>query len=113
MTTTWAEVFMPLPSVVGRDAALGDPARDERLELLGDRRLHRRRLVGLEERFPEPVGLRWQLWRAGFLPRLVVPPVAEHRLVERRAVTRLRVLRAEEMAAWPDLGHRPDRQRVV
>src|SRR5689334_18091228 len=106
MTTTWADVFMPLPStmtamplgsrgnrsVVGRDPALGDATLDERLELLGDRLVLLRRPVGLEQRLPDPVRLRRQLRRAGFLPRLVVAPIAEHRLVERRAVARLRVL---------------------
>src|SRR5689334_3267048 len=115
MTTTWADVFMPLPSridrnglgsVVGRDAALGDPALDEGLELLADRRIHLRRAVRLEERLPDPVRLGRQLRRAGLLPRLVVAPVAEHRLVERGPVARLRVLRAEEVPARPDLGHR-------
>ena len=36
-------------SVVGRHAALGDAAGDEFVELLTDRRVHRRRLVRVEE----------------------------------------------------------------
>src|SRR3954467_7644142 len=109
MTTTWVSVFKGSlsrvvrgRSVVGRDAALGNAARDERIELLEDRRVHRRRLVGREQFLPDPVGLRGQLRRARLLPRLVVPPVAEHRLVERGAVAGLGVLGAEEVTARTD-----------
>src|SRR5436190_19270013 len=108
MTTTWVSVFKGslsrgVRSVVGRDAALGNAACDERVELLEDGRVHRRRLVGREQFLPDPVGLRGELRRARLLPRLVVPPVAQHRLVERRAVAGLGVLGAEEVTAGPDL----------
>src|SRR3954468_16552732 len=93
-------------SIIGGNPALGDAAGDEGLELLGDGRVDRGWLVRGEELLPDPVRLRWQLGRASFLPRLVVAPIAEHRLVERRAVTRLGVLGAEEVAAWTDLLHR-------
>src|SRR3954464_6988293 len=113
MTTTWVSVFKGSlsrvvrgRSVVGRDAALGNAARDERVELLEDGRVHRRRLVGRQQFLPDPVGLRRGLRRAGFLPRLVVAPIAEHRLVERGPVARLGVLRAEEVPARTDLLHR-------
>src|SRR3954454_15571178 len=113
MTTTWVSVFKGSSlavsggrSVVGRDAALANAARDEGVELLEDGRVHRRRLVGRQQFLPDPVGLRGELRGAGFLPRLVVAPVAEHRLVERGPVARLGVLGAEEMPARPDLLHR-------
>src|SRR5438093_4238125 len=69
-------------SVVGRDSALRDASCDERIELLADRRIHRRRLVGREQLLPDPVGLARHLWGAGLLPGLEIAPVAEHRLVE-------------------------------
>src|SRR6476660_6101702 len=87
MTTAWADVFKELPSlrrawsevgrsvvgrsVVGRDAALGDPSGDEGLELLGDRGVHRWRLVRGQELLPDAVGLGGQLRRARLLPGLV------------------------------------------
>src|SRR3954469_1768208 len=108
MTTTWVSVFKGSlsrgvggRSVVGRDAALGDAARDECVELLEDGRVHRRRLVGGQQFLPDPVGLRWELRRAGFLPRLVVPPVAQHRLVVTGPATRLGAVGAVEVRARP------------
>src|SRR6187402_3890121 len=45
MTTAWYWFFIDRPlSVVGRDAALGDAAGNESVELLEDGRVHRRRL---------------------------------------------------------------------
>src|SRR6187200_392383 len=78
MTTTCVSRFTrPLSassSIVCRDATLGDPALDERIELLADGGIHGWWLVRGEELLPEPVRLRRQLWRSGFLPGLVVPP---------------------------------------
>src|SRR6478672_12955680 len=99
MTTAWNSFFIDPLSVVGRDAALGDAPGDERIELLEDGRIHRRWLVGRQQLLPDPVRLRGEFRRAGLLPRLVVAPVAEHRLVECRLVAGLRVLGAEEVAA--------------
>src|SRR5690349_11074429 len=64
---------LALPSLVVRgNATLGDPALDERVEFLAHGRIHRRRLVRLEQILPESVRLRGQLGRAGLLPRFVV-----------------------------------------
>src|SRR6476620_10616983 len=128
MTTAWADVFKELPSlrrawsevgrsvvgrsVVGRDAALGDPAGDEGLELFCDRRVHRWRLVRGQELLPDAVGLGGQLRGARLLPRLVITPIAEHRLVERGLVARLRVLGPEEVATWAYAADRIEPERV-
>ncbi len=48
--------------------------------------------------------------RAGLAPGLEVAPVRDHRREEGGPVARLRVLRAEEMAARADLAHRVERQ---
>src|SRR6186997_1849975 len=113
MPTAWNSFFIDPLSVVGRDAALGDTPGDERIELLEDGRVHRRRLVGRQQLLPDPVRLRGEFRRAGLLPRLVVAPVAEHRLMECRLVARLRVLGAEEVAAGTDLLHRREGQRLI
>ena len=59
------------------------------------------------------VGLAGGLGAAGFVPALVVAPVADHRAVERGAVAVLGVADAEEVPAGADLGDGVDRQRVV
>src|SRR4051794_23108706 len=110
MTTTWVCCFtgplFALRSVVRGDAALGDPAGDERIQLFADRRIHGRRLVRREQLLPDPVRLARHFRRTRLLPGLEVAPVAEHRLVERRPIAALRVLGAEEVAARTDVLHR-------
>src|SRR5206468_4094020 len=105
MTTAWNSFFIDSLSIVGRHAALGDAPGDERVEFLEDRRIRRRRLVCGQQLLPDPVGLARELRRARLLPGLVVAPVAEHRLMERRPVARLGVLSTEEVPARTDLLH--------
>src|SRR5215217_3575068 len=93
------------PLEVRRDAALVDSPRDERVELLTPGFVHRWRLVCREELLPDPVRLLGRLWRAGLFPALVVAPVRQQRLVERRLEASLRVGGPEEVAAGPDVLH--------
>src|SRR5439155_3850194 len=90
-------------SIIGGDAALSDAAVDERLELLATSLVEWRRLVRGEQLLPDPVRLAGKLRRARLLPRLVIPPVGQHRLVECGLEPRLGVLGPEEVAAGSDL----------
>src|SRR4051812_4453931 len=90
-------------SEIGGDAAFGNPLVDEGLELLAPIFVHHRSLVGGEERRSEVLRLRGSLRSAGLGPRLVVAPVADHRLVERSAESLLSVADAEEVSSGANL----------
>src|SRR3954447_3222740 len=79
-------------------------ARDECVERLGNRGVELRPLVDLERCLPDLGRPVRRGGPAGELPVLIVLPIRDERLVERRLVTGKRVRRAEEMTAGRDAG---------
>ena len=94
-----------------RAADLALAPRHERVERLRDGRVQRRRHRLGQEPLPDAVRPLGRGVRAVRLPRLEVPPVGHHRLVERGLEALERVGRAEEVAARPDVDHRVEPER--
>src|SRR5207237_10869065 len=87
-------------------AAFFDAAGDKGGDLLGDRRIKRRRGVFGERALPQLIGLLPGLGRARRLPLLEVAPVGNQRRIEGRRIALKRVLGAEEMSAGAHFHHR-------
>ena len=83
---------------------------DELLELLAAGWVHLRWFVGGEEGGGELHRLAGSFRSTGLVPRLVVAPVADHRLEERGAEAVLGVLGAEEVATGADVTDGVQRQ---
>src|SRR6187200_1470458 len=84
--------------------------RDVCFERLTYGRIHRRLLIFFERFLPEPRRALGGVQSAGFLPRLVILPVGQHRLIEGGRIAFQRMRLAEEMPAGRHATERVERK---